>query len=94
MPLQMPADEYRLIADLVNRLGEPYVGGILLKSTLKTVILTCDKCGTVEPPTQRGWLEDWLGICHKAMDHVKENPGHSVAVKMEQYAIYTGHGAE
>ena len=55
MPLQMPADEYQLIADLVNRLGERFVGGILLKSTLKTVILTCDECGTLEPPIQRGW---------------------------------------
>ena len=73
--------EHKILAE-----GKPYISGTLLKVTAGSSRLICKVCGVL-PSETRDVIEDWLHLCHLAMQHVQET-GHKVAVERWTGAIY------
>jgi hypothetical protein len=72
----------------IRELGKPYIGGTVLRETACKQMLVCATCGQLEWEGME-WSSDWMYLCQRAIRHIRENPGHRVAIDSWNGAIYS-----
>jgi hypothetical protein len=85
MPMTGMADYERIAA--TAREAEPY-NGVLLRFQNDQAQAICRTCGPLPADDRWGWTSDWLTVAGCARDHVRDHPGHSVAVQLTLSALY------
>jgi len=79
-----PPPEFEEIRDHVREHGEPYIGGLSLRGTADSAVISCENgCNIIDT----GRFTDYHFLCRRAMDHAGET-GHSVAISCSQQAVY------